>query len=97
MLKIKVKLSFLSDDRKNAITSGYRPAFKFGDEYLTGSIELLEKKALHQGEKSLAEIFIIQDFLIKNNLEIGQVVSFYEPPYKIGDAELLGWERIIPE
>lgn len=62
-----------------SICSGYRPAFKVKDDYLTsGIIRLIDCEELGYGKKSAAEIWFITPELYPNCLEVGQIIQFQE-------------------
>ena len=64
---------------KGDICSGYRPAFKVKDDYLTsGIIRLIDCEELNYGENSLAEIWFITPELYPKCLEVGQTIQFQE-------------------
>ena len=64
---------------KNKICSGYRPAFKINDSYLTtGIIKLTDCFELGFGEESKAEVWFITPEFYPHSLEIGQVIQFQE-------------------
>ena len=61
------------------ICSGYRPAFKVKDDYLTtGIIKLINCDVLSYGEQSVAEIWFITPELYPFCLEVGQKIQFQE-------------------
>lgn len=64
---------------KSNICSGYRPAFKVKDDYLTtGIIKLINCDVLRYGEQSVAEIWFITPELYPFCLEVGQKIQFQE-------------------
>ena len=64
---------------KKNICSGYRPAFKVQDDYLTtGIIKLIDCDELSYGEQSVDEIWFITPELYPSCLEVGQKIQFQE-------------------
>lgn len=64
---------------KSSIHSGYMPAFKIKDDYLTsGKIELIGCKELKFGEKSIAEVKFITPEAYPHCLYNGQKIQFQE-------------------
>ena len=64
---------------RNRICSGYRPAFKVKDDYLTsGIIRLIDCEELSYGKYSSAEIWFISPEFYPNCLEVGQTIQFQE-------------------
>lgn len=64
---------------KSCVCSGYRPAFKVKEDYLTtGIIRLIDCEELEYGKKASAEICFITPELYPNCLEVGQKIQFQE-------------------
>ena len=64
---------------KSNICSGYRPAFKVKDDYLTtGIIRLIGDDELPYDNEAMAEIWFITPELYPNCLKVGQVIPFQE-------------------
>lgn len=64
---------------RNNICSGYRPAFKVKDDYLTtGIIRLIGIDELPYDNEAKAEIWFITPELYPNCLKVGQVIQFQE-------------------
>lgn len=64
---------------KRYICSGYRPAFRVKNDYLTtGVINLIGRENLECGEESPAEIWFITPEFYPNCLEVGQIIQFQE-------------------
>ena len=64
---------------KSNICSGYRPAFKVKDDYLTtGIIKLIDIDELLYDNETKAEIWFITPEFYPNCLEVGQTIQFQE-------------------
>lgn len=64
---------------KNIIISGYRPAFKVKEDYLTtGEIKFKTCNEIKFGEQAIAEIRFITPEFYPSSLEIGQIIPFQE-------------------
>lgn len=64
---------------RSNICSGYRPAFKVKDDYLTtGIIKLIDIDELLYDDEAKAEIWFITPELYSNCLEVGQIIQFQE-------------------
>ena len=64
---------------KSNICSGYRPAFKVKDDYLTsGIIKLIDLDELAYDSEAMAEIWFISPEVYPNCLKLGQVIQFQE-------------------
>ena len=64
---------------RSKIYSGYRPAFKVKDDYLTtGIIELIDVDELPYDNETMAEIWFLTPELYPNCLQVGQEVQFQE-------------------
>lgn len=64
---------------KSNICSGYRPAFKVKDDYLTtGIIKLIGSDELSYDKEMMAEIWFFTPELYPNCLKVGQVIQFQE-------------------
>lgn len=96
MQKFRVKIKFYDDPngRLTPFSSGYRPTFLFQNIHVSGDIALTSKQKLHPGEEDIAEILIASDHLIEGKFAIGDRISFWEAPVKIGEAEIL---EILPK
>lgn len=92
LFRIEAEICFESPIRSLPIISGYRPGFKFvGNSQTSGSIRLLTKDELHQGESGYAEISFISDKLLIN-VTTGSRFRFFEGPIEIGSGEV---KRIV--
>ena len=64
---------------RSNICSGYRPAFKVKDDYLTtGIIRLIGIDELSYDDEGMAEIWFISPEFYPNCLRVGQVIQFQE-------------------
>ena len=64
---------------KRNIYSGYRPAFKVKDDYLTtGIIKLIGVDELPYDNEAVAEIWFLTPEVYPNCLKVGQVIQFQE-------------------
>lgn len=64
---------------KSNICSGYRPAFKVKEDYLTtGVIRLITVDELSYDNETMAEIWFITPEVYPNCLKVGQVIQFQE-------------------
>lgn len=90
MISIKAILHFYDNVRKTPFSNGYRPAFDFESESLTSGRILLEnEKLFYPGEIGEVKIeFLFEEFL-KNKLEIGEKIYFYEGPNRLGEIEII--------
>lgn len=90
-----MRIKFYSDPngRTSPFSSGYRPSFLFSNTFVTGEIVLISGQALRPGEEDIAEVFVVSDYIIEGKYGVGDVISFWEPPVKIGEAEIL---EILP-
>jgi hypothetical protein len=71
--------------RKHPFKSGYRPAFLISDEYFSGVISF-DGADIGQNEVRDVKIEFVS---YKGKLKKGDILGFYEPPYKIGEALIL--------
>lgn len=75
---------------RNSIYSGYRPAFKVKDDYLTtGIIKLIDIEELLYDNEAKAEIWFITPELYSNSLEVGQTIQFQEGKIVHGFATVI--------
>ena len=75
---------------KNIICSGYRPAFKVKEDYLTtGVIKFMDRESINYGEESLAEVWFITPEFYPSCLTVGQVISFQEGKVVNGYATIV--------
>ncbi len=64
---------------KSNICSGYRPAFKVKDDYLTtGIIRLIDTEELAYNNECMAEVWFITPEFYPNCLKVGQIIQFQE-------------------
>ena len=64
---------------RSNICSGYRPAFKIKDDYLTtGIIKLVGVDELQYDDETMAEIWLLSPEFYPNCLKVGQVIQFQE-------------------
>ncbi|HCM33211.1 hypothetical protein [Chryseobacterium sp.] len=90
MITIKAILHLYDNVRKTPFSSGYRPAFDFNSGSLTSGRILLrdETQLFYPGEIKEVEInFMFNEFL-KNKLNIGEKVFFYEGSNQLGEIEI---------
>ena len=75
---------------KKTICSGYRPAFKVKDDYLTtGIIKLINCDEINFSEQAVAKVWFITPEFYPNSLEGGQVIPFQEGSIVNGYATIL--------
>jgi elongation factor Tu len=64
---------------KDNLYTGYRPAFKVKEDYLTtGLIRLIDCDELSYGEENIAEVWFITPEQYPNCLEVGQTIYFQD-------------------
>lgn len=75
---VEVVIKNKRSSRSN-ICSGYRPAFKVKDNYLTtGIIKLIDVDELSYDNESIAEVWFITPEFYPNCLKVGDVIQFQE-------------------
>ena len=81
---------------KNCMCSGYRPAFKVKDDYLTtGIIKFVDCDRLKYGEEAIAEVWFITPEVYPNCLEVGQTIQIQEGERIHGLATVLKVKNLI--
>ena len=88
--QIKAQISLLKENgREGYISTGYRPAFDFGEKSLTsGAIFLLNTEKLDPREKDTVFIHFISHKLL-GDIKEGTNFSFFEGKNKIGEGTVL--------
>jgi len=89
MIKLNAILNFpqLDKGRTKPISCNYRPLLKFGDNYVSSAIIIKGCSVINAGEKVAVEIYVNSDDLVNEIFE-GQIITFWEPPIKIGEIEV---------
>lgn len=94
MIKLQGILKFIINDkgRTSPIQNGYRPLFKFGNNYVSGAIMTENETTIKQGEEKLVDVYIHSENLVGKVL-INQIITLWEPPIKIGELTVC---EVIP-
>lgn len=83
MISIRAKIK-LTDVRKTAFASGYRPLFNFLPSMkTTGQIILIDHELFYPKEEGIVLINFLNKEFLGNDFEIGKVFSFDEGTDKI--------------
>lgn len=82
MFKVRGILKFLREgnDRFVPIKDSYRPLFMIDEHFFSGGV-MIEGNEIKKGEEEVVTVFFIK----QHNIAVGDVISFYEPPKKIGE------------
>ena len=76
--------------RTAPVYSGYRPAHRIRDDYLTsGTHTYLDTDELHPGQSAFANIVFITPEVYPHTLQSGSVLELHEGSRVIGSAEVI--------
>lgn len=91
MIDVIVQITFSeSGSRTWPILSGYRPLFMTSKgEFTSGKIDFIGLQRLGRGESCQASVTFLSPELIRQDLKIGNTLSFYEGHGYVGSAVVL--------